>query len=109
DERRVRTSSYTIFVDLPDSTTHVLLAHGYTGAFDKVSVRIANYLRSLQPGPPARPLYDSWTPEPYMEGSASAPSEDAVKLLQQRGYLTSLTIEEEYEFCKRIANILHTQ
>jgi len=43
----IRTSRYTIFVDLPEHPDEVLLVHGYTGAYDRVSRPVAGYLRSL--------------------------------------------------------------
>ncbi|HSG40010.1 MAG TPA: hypothetical protein VLE27_10265, partial [Thermoanaerobaculia bacterium] len=38
----LRTSSYTIFVDLQGNDQDVLLVHGYTGAYDRVSRRVAD-------------------------------------------------------------------
>ena len=63
-ERRLRASSYTIYVDLPNNSHEMLLVHGYTGAFDRVSGTVATYLRSLELKRPIRPLYGQWTPEP---------------------------------------------
>ena len=69
-ERRLRASSYTIYVDLPNNSHEMLLVHGYTGAFDRVSGTVATYLRSLELKRPIRPLYGQWTPEPEI-GRAS--------------------------------------
>jgi hypothetical protein len=44
--RSLRTSSYVIYVDLPHNDHEMLLVHGYTGAFDKVSKRIATFVRA---------------------------------------------------------------
>lgn len=60
----LRTSSYTIYVDLPEDKEQMLLVHGYTGAYDKVSQRVATYLRSLEVKHPPKPLYGVWSPEP---------------------------------------------
>lgn len=45
----LRTSSYVIYVDLPKDADSMLLVHGYTGAFDKVDKKVADYLRLLEP------------------------------------------------------------
>ena len=37
----MRTSSYVIYVDLPDQADRCLLTHGYTGAYDVVSRPVA--------------------------------------------------------------------
>jgi hypothetical protein len=41
-----RTSSYCIFVKLPKRQDRVLLVHGYTGAYDEVSLDVASFLSS---------------------------------------------------------------
>ena len=50
----LRTSSYTIYVDLPGNADELLLVHSYTGAFDKVSRKVATYVRSLEQGRPPK-------------------------------------------------------
>ncbi len=102
----LRTSSYTIYVDLPDSQ-EMLLVHTYTGTFDKVSQRVATYVRSLDVSRPPKPLYGQWTPEPTIDGEVTAPSDATLELLQKRGYLTSLTKEEEEDFFKRYVEKLY--
>jgi len=52
----LRTSSYTIYVDLPGNEEEMLLVHTYTGAFDRVSRRVATWVRSLEAGRPPKPL-----------------------------------------------------
>jgi uncharacterized protein len=47
----LRTSSYTIYVDLPGNQNEMLLVHTYTGAFDRVSSRVATYVGSLSGHP----------------------------------------------------------
>ena len=66
----LRTSSYTIYVDLPGNDEEMLLVQTYTGAFDRVSRRVATYVRSLEAGRPPKPLYGDWTPEPSPAGEA---------------------------------------
>ncbi|MFM6730282.1 MAG: hypothetical protein ACKPJN_06435, partial [Microcystis panniformis] len=103
----LRTSSYTIYVDLPSSTDEMLLVHGYTGAYNKVSRRVATYLRSLEVKAPPKPLYGDWTPEPAINGEITPPAEATIELLKKRGYLTKMTPEEEEAFFVKLATKLH--
>ena len=103
----LRTSAYTIYVDLPDNPRELLIVHGYTGAYDKVSRRTANYLRSREVRKPPKPLYGEWSPEPEAPADSEPPSEEAIEVLKSRGYLTSLSPEEEEEFFGRLAVRLH--
>jgi uncharacterized protein len=103
----LRTSSYTIYVDLPESQDEMLLVHTYTGAFDHVTRRVATYVRSLEAGRPPKPLYGDWTPEPPVEGAPVPPSDATIERLRRRGYLTSMTREQEAEFFSRYVEKLH--
>jgi uncharacterized protein len=103
----LRTSSYTIYVDLPGNQDEMLLVHTYTGAFDRVSRRVATYVRSLEAGRPPKPLYGDWTPEPALDGEVSPPSDETIGVLSRRGYLTSLTGEQEEELFARYVEKLH--
>lgn len=106
----LRTSSYTIYVDLPGDRGEMLLVHGYTGAYDKVSRRVASYLRSLESRRPPKPLYGEWTPEPPAAVAASGPPDDeTLAVLKKRGYLTRFTPEEEEDFFTRFATRLHAR
>lgn len=102
-----RTSSYTIYVDLPENKEQMLIVHGYTGAYDQVSRRVATYLRSLEVKNPPKPLYGDWSPEPPIEGEVITPSQATIELLQKRGYLTDKTVEEEQAFFIEMATKLH--
>jgi len=102
----LRTSSYTIYVDLPCSQ-EMLLVHTYTGTFDKVSQRVATYVRSLEVSRPPKPLYGQWSPERAIEGEVTPPSDATIELLQKRGYLTSMTRAEEEDFFKRYVEKLY--
>ncbi|HKC63893.1 MAG TPA: radical SAM protein [Pyrinomonadaceae bacterium] len=103
----LRTSSYTIYVDLPGSENEMLLVHGYTGAYDLVNRRVATYLRSLEAKKAPRPLYGRWSPEPPVEGEIVSPSEEAIEALKERGYLTEMSIEDEKTHLTEAVNKLH--
>ncbi len=89
----LRASSYLIYAELPSDSEHVLLAHGYNGAFDRVSRDVARYLRSLDRRPP-KPLYGEWTDWAAHDGAPQPPGA-TIGVLRERGYLTEMTREEE--------------
>jgi uncharacterized protein len=93
----LRTSSYTIYVPLPDAEDGMLLVHGYTGAYDRVSRGVAEYLQSLEAGPPAQPLHGRWESEPALArtAEAAAPSDHTLEALRKRGYMTEMSVPEE--------------
>lgn len=104
----LRTSSYTIYVELQEQPEHMLLVHGYTGGYDKVSRSVADYLRSQEAGSPAQPLYGEWKSEPALERTAvAAPSERTIDVLKRRGYMTSMSVAEEEGFFARTAKKRH--
>lgn len=103
----LRTSSYTIYVDLPGNREEMLLVHGYSGAYDKVSCRVATYLRALEARRPPKPLYGDWAPEIAEAGEAVAPSAETVAVLRRRGYLTEMTLEAEEELFSRVVHKIH--
>jgi uncharacterized protein len=105
----LRTSSYTIFVDLPDSEGEVLLVHGYTGAYDKVSRGVAGLLRSRSEKDPAKPLYGVWSEDPAGVGPVDALSDSLIEHLSAQGYLTELSREQEEAFFGRLATRLHAR
>jgi len=108
DERpTLRTSSYTIYVDLPGNADEMLLVHSYTGAYDKVTRRVATYLRSLEIHRPPKPLYGEWSPEPPVDGHAVPPSDVTIQTLKKRGYLTTMTTDEEEAFFGQTAAKFH--
>lgn len=105
----LRTSSYTIYVNLPDRQDEVLLVHGYTGAYDKVSRQVADFLRAREVKGGSKPLYGEWSPEPALRGGAEAPSEAAIEELREQGYLTDLTREQEEDFFVQLSGALHAR
>lgn len=104
----LRTTNYIIYVDLPANTEEMLLVQTYTGAFDKVSRKVATYVRSLAIERPPRPLYGDWSPEPASEADTPVPSDETIRTLVKRGYLTSMTIEQETDFFRRYVDRLHS-
>lgn len=107
DGRPHRASSYTIYVDLPGNTEEMLLVHAYTGAYDKVSRRVATYLRSLESRHAPKPLYGDWSPVPRVEGEVLPPSDEAIARLKKRGYMTQMTPDEEEAFFTDFASKVH--
>ena len=103
----LRTSSYTIYVDLPANSEEMLLVQTYTGAFDRVSSRVATYVRSLEARRPAKPLYGDWSPEPVATPEVAQPTEATIDTLVRRGYLTTLSLEQEEQFFARYVEQLH--
>ena len=103
----LRTSNYTIYVDLPDEPGNMLLVHGYSGAYDKVSQRVATYVRDRQQGPIPKPLYGDWEPEEKLDSQSVPPSDAALETLKKRGYLTDLGPEEEAERFEGMVDRLH--
>lgn len=103
----LRTSSYVIYVDLPDDREEMLLVHGYTGAYDKVSNRVASYLRSLETRKPPKPLYGVWSPEVPVNGYVPPPSEETIRILRRRGYLTNMSVGQEEGFFRTLAEKIH--
>lgn len=103
----LRASNYTIYVDLRDDGEHVLLVHGYSGAYDKVTSAVARYVRSLDERPP-KPLYGTWTDYEAAPGAAP-PSAATIDVLKKRGYLTEATRDEERSRFDRFVGLKHEQ
>ncbi len=80
----MRTSSYVVYVRLPKSGEY-LLVHGYTGAIDVVSKRIADSLRC---------------------GRYDGLSATTIMTLKRRGYLTDISITQEREHVRQFAAVL---
>ncbi|MBM4170215.1 MAG: SPASM domain-containing protein [Ignavibacteria bacterium] len=84
-----RTSVYTIYVKLPE-TSEFLTVHGYTGAIDLVQPNVVEFLRSFG--------------KPHQKATVT---ESTRELLQQRGYLTDKTPEEEHARVRELAETFH--
>ena len=105
----MRASSYVIYVDLPDRNDEMLLLHGYTGAYDQVSRNTANFVRSLERRRPPKPLYGSWTRDCETPESYVVPSDETLKALRRRGYLTELSVEDEEALFSRFVAKIHSR
>lgn len=103
----LRASNYTIYVDLRDDGQHVVLVHGYSGAYDKVTSAVARYVRSLDERPP-KPLYGTWTDYESTPNVEPLP-DTTIERLKQRGYLTELTREQERARFNRFVGLKHEQ
>jgi uncharacterized protein len=103
----MRTSSYVIYVDLPDQADRCLLTHGYTGAYDVVSRPVARFVRSLDTKRAPKPLFGFWTAEPGDDGQVAEPSGETIEFLKTRGYLTELSPEEEERAFVALVEDLH--
>ncbi len=109
----MRTSSYTIYVDLPDNQQEMLLVHGYTGAYDRVSRPVASFLRLREAKRAPKPLYGEWASEPAPGDQATratpptSPSPQTLEILEERGFLTRKSVEEEVAFLRELAVRLH--
>ena len=100
----MRASSYNIYVDLPGTDRHRLLLHGYTGAFDRVSVDVAEWVESLET-PSSAPLHGKWSGRRLPQG-VTAPSDSVVSVLRRRGYLTDMTADAEFAYFERVVGAL---
>ncbi len=106
----LRASSYNIYVDLPGDKSSLLLVHGYTGAYDKVSREVAAFVRRQEILPVPKPLYGAWLPELSLDEPAPTPSDALIEKLRKRGFLTRKTVEEEEAyFVKHVAALRRAQ
>lgn len=87
----LRVSSYVIPIKLEDEINKYMLMHGYTGAIDIVEQDVATKLAHHQ--------------SEFIDDSSF--DEETGKYLIQRGYLTTKSENEEYEYVKRLASALH--
>ena len=93
----LRSSSYNIHIPLPQEDKFLLI-HGYTGAYDKISQRVMGMLEYLSHG----------TEEEVSDiSSLYGVPEAIIHRLKKRGYITSLSVEEEVEVFRNIARYSH--
>ena len=104
----LRTSSYTIWINLPNSPDRALLVHGISGAYDEVSRDVVAYLKSRRNGPRSKPLHGEWLPDSGdSAGLAPTLTADTLDRLESRGYLTALSVEEELNLFREVVGQLH--
>lgn len=103
----LRTSSYIIYIELPNDPDNILLIHGYTGSSDKVSQHIAQYLRAHETHAPAAPLHGMWSSDSCVIPESPSLCDDTIAFLQRRGYLTQRSRDEETSMMRVIAKALH--
>lgn len=103
----MRASSYAIYVDLPGGGGEVLLMHGFTGTYYKISRTVATYVRSLEGKQRHKPLFGEWSAEPAATSPVEVPSEETVRILRGEGFLTDLSVEQEERLFCRLVEKLH--
>src|SRR5215831_17374728 len=89
-----KTSLYTIFVDMENDAEEFLLIHGLTGAIDKASKKVVNFLKG-------NTSIDDLSNTPL--------SPETIKNLVARGYLTQKSPFEERDTLKKMATIFHNR
>ena len=85
----MRTSSYTITIKLQEVEDYLLI-HGYTGVIDLVKTNVVSFLKN----------YPNDIQQNFI-------SDESIKILEKRGYLTDLSDEDEKLKVKALAKILH--
>jgi len=86
-----RLSAYSIFIERDNDPAHYILIHGYTGAIDILSAEIVTYLRNTA----------------VLDKESFPFSESTWEALVKRGYITTKTKDEEFEFTKRMSDAFH--
>lgn len=85
----MRTSSYNIIVKVDDDAGRYALLNSYTHAFDIVNQNVYRYLKN--------------------EGSDCDISDETKGKLVKRGYITSLSKEDERELVKRLLDKIYDE
>jgi uncharacterized protein len=86
-----RLSSHTISVKLDNADGKYMLVHGYTGAMDIVNEKVVGFLNSIK----------------TLQNGDGQLAESTINSLKIRGYLTTKTREDEVEYVRKLANLLH--
>ncbi|QBD77680.1 radical SAM protein [Ktedonosporobacter rubrisoli] len=103
----MRTSSYTIYVTIPDSEK-VVIVNSLTGATDVVHEKVAEFLRAMRKaGDEQWVAHPTEQPVEGPKGPVSSPSEQTLLRLIRRGYLTNLSAEEEQQRLVDVVNVIH--
>jgi uncharacterized protein len=105
----MRTSSYTIYVNIPD-TDKVVIVNGLSGATDVVHNNVASYLRAMR-----KTGDEQWVAHPTEvvthEATCSAvqPTQETFQRLLRRGYVTESSAEQEQEHFVQVVNTVHAR
>lgn len=95
-KKQFRTSLYTIFINLEDSSGDYLIIHGYSGAIDHASQKVANFLRSGI-------IFSSED----LDANLLPFSIDTFNRLVSRGYITEKSPLDEKEVVRKMAEAFH--
>ena len=107
----MRTSSYVHYTSIPE-TSSFFLVHGYSGAIDKVPSHVVRYLLDRRAHSESTHTSDeeialAALAESPDEQIYNSPSPQTLEMLVKHGYLTAMTVEQEYEYVVRIARSVH--
>ena len=102
----MRTSSYVIYVPIPQADFYYIL-HGYSGAVDKVSPEVVQYLLDRADPLHTWHIQDEDLARVSLRGRYSDPSEATIQMLTDRGYLTTKTLEQERIYVQQLSALLH--
>jgi uncharacterized protein len=101
------TSNYVIYTHVPE-TDEYYLVHGYSGAVDKVSPSLVQYLLDRVDPDHTWHIKDIDIVRESLSGrELPESSPDAVEMLRARGYLTEMSSAEERLYVERLAGFLH--
>ena len=105
----VRTSSYINYVIGPPN--EFTLVHSFTGAVDKVSSNVVQYLldhRDLS-NPGTHVSDEALAAELLADKHFEAPTANSLEMLVKRGYLTDKSADEEKTYLQKILNWFHVR
>lgn len=103
----MKTSNYVIYIRVPE-TDEYYLVHGYSGAVDKVSPSLVQYLLDRVDPNHTWHIKDIDVVRESLWGrELTEPSPSAVEMLRSRGYLTEMSSAEERLYLERLAGFLH--
>lgn len=103
----MKTSNYVIYIRVPETDDYYLV-HGYSGAIDKVSPSLVQYLLDRVDPSHTWHIKDIEIVRESLSGlELTEPSDEAVGMLRSRGYLTEMSSAEERLYVERLAGFLH--
>jgi uncharacterized protein len=103
----MKTSNYVIYIRVPEEDDYYLV-HGYSGAVDKVSPSIVQYLLDRVDPNHTWHIKDIELVRESLAGrEVTEPSPGAIQMLGERGYLTTMSSAEERLYLERLTGFLH--